>query len=473
MENSSSQRYLSKHGLITPKSSERKEQKFWKVYVAKKEDTPTRTDQCCIRTETDRRSQKQPCRHISGLLTPPFTPVDLQSDSFKPVLRDLPAQHILARTTDCASHTTPSPLGIPNLRTEGCKESSSDDETSSAEFLTKYDGANEQNVDQYFEGKQDPTLASSNSSEASPFSESSTEPARETKIRNLPNLRSPCAKIFPEPTYADVETPTPLAEASRALNDFPFPRLAQESPCLAPLAPRCTSSPLRSSQWAFRGGHCSRPGTPGQRFDRFIPPRQSIPDLRSPFLLTKPADRLFGDEKVFRRNNRGPDPFASEPRRSSRFNDRLRQLRTNYVASSESSRNTHPTTTSGGRGTLVSRHFSPGAVWSIGGPAALGEGAYGVPDGRGGMLNSGTNAPLYFSRFFARSDSEGEAETHEQRLALAANIDLSGRTVLHSPGQTQTNPSRAPRMLLENQETIWMDGEWIKKGSTTRLLLGE
>jgi hypothetical protein len=53
----------------------------------------------------------------------------------------------------------------------------------------------------------------------------------------------------------------------------------------------------------------------------------------------------------------------------------------------------------------------------------------GISNGRGGILGSGTNAPLYKSMFLSRADPEAELEAYECRLALAFDVDQGDRVL--------------------------------------------
>jgi len=126
------------------------------------------------------------------------------------------------------------------------------------------------------------------------------------------------------------------------------------------------------------------------------------------------------------------------------------------------------------------RQASAGAVWNIGGSAALGDSVAAVSDGRGGLLGSGTNAPLYTSNFFQRTDPASELDIHEKRLALALDINQASRILDVSvlPGLTSSpfdspasSPMKGPLPEMRGA-TFWKDGEWVKDGSTTSLLSG-
>jgi meiosis-specific APC/C activator protein AMA1 len=92
----------------------------------------------------------------------------------------------------------------------------------------------------------------------------------------------------------------------------------------------------------------------------------------------------------------------------------------------------------------------------------------GVPSGRGGLLVSGTNAPLYTTSFSAAlPNAKEETEKHEGRLAQALNLDrvtrvLEFRDPLASPLKPITI-SRPNGTKLESK-TVWKGTEWVLGG---------
>jgi hypothetical protein len=113
------------------------------------------------------------------------------------------------------------------------------------------------------------------------------------------------------------------------------------------------------------------------------------------------------------------------------------------------------------------RQISAGAVWNVGGPSAVGNTVVGVSTGRGRMLGSGTNAPLYKSAFLNRADPEAELEAYERRLALALDVDQTDRIFQHSSSPlTQSPPHDGAASQAKH---VWRDGAWIKDGVSSRL----
>ena len=92
----------------------------------------------------------------------------------------------------------------------------------------------------------------------------------------------------------------------------------------------------------------------------------------------------------------------------------------------------------------------------------------GISDGRGGMLGSGTNAPLYTTSFSAsRPKAQEDFEKHEDRLAQALDIDRTQRVFefrdpLATPPATPFD-SRFKRHIFDTK-TTWNGTEWVLGG---------
>lgn len=117
---------------------------------------------------------------------------------------------------------------------------------------------------------------------------------------------------------------------------------------------------------------------------------------------------------------------------------------------------------------LGARQVSAGAVWNVGGPSAVSDTVVGVSTGRGGILGTGTNAPLYKSAFLKQADPDAELDAYERRLALALDVDQIDRVFHHSPappsGQIQVSGGVASHAIH-----AWRDGAWVKDGIHSRL----
>ncbi|KAF2866117.1 WD40-repeat-containing domain protein [Massariosphaeria phaeospora] len=271
--------------------------------------------------------------------------------------------------------------------------------------------------------------------------------------------------LSPSTTTTDTGSSTPPGHADVSDNDCPSYKLRQ-------LPLRHSSSPLRPSQWVARGGVLSPTRRQALAQDRFVSRRPPYV-ARESFELSKTTDRLTPEERITRGGTISTDPFGRRLRRSQRLNDELRTLRETH---SFISGRTYPNR----RGhlglrrnssTIGSRQVSAGAVWNVGGSAAVSDTVVGVSNGRGGMLGSGTNAPLYSSMFLSRSDPDAELEAYEHRLALAFDVDQTDRVLQHSTPPTKpfTPSPSSVGLLPTHTKHVWSNNAWNKDGAITLL----
>ena len=108
--------------------------------------------------------------------------------------------------------------------------------------------------------------------------------------------------------------------------------------------------------------------------------------------------------------------------------------------------------------------MSVGTVWRVGGLAPIS----GVPDGRGRLVGSGTNAPLYTTSFsIARPKAQDDKDKHESRLAEALELDRVGRVLEF---REQSSLLLEPITTGKNKgseietKTAWRGTEWIMGG---------
>jgi meiosis-specific APC/C activator protein AMA1 len=108
---------------------------------------------------------------------------------------------------------------------------------------------------------------------------------------------------------------------------------------------------------------------------------------------------------------------------------------------------------------------SVGTIWRVGGLAPP---SLGVSNGRGGLLSSGTNAPLYTTSFSAaRPRAQEESENHENRLALALELDRVSRVLEFRDFSTspQKHLTLKERQTEFESKTVWTGTEWMMRNS--------
>jgi hypothetical protein len=290
-------------------------------------------------------------------------------------------------------------------------------------------------------------------------------------VNKLPLQRS--LSVFPTPVSPDANVTDTELLASLS------PTQASVEECspiqLNRLPVRTSSSPLRPSQWVTRGGHLSPQRSDTRTPDRFISSRRPPNVTRESFELSKPTHRLTAEERITRSNTSSADPFSRRLHRSGRLNDELQILRETHSSITERANlNRRGANFSLRRSyfTPGNRQISAGAVWNVGGSSVASDTVVGVSNGRGGMLGSGTNAPLYTSMFLSRFDPEAELEAYERRLALAFDVDQTDRILEHST--SPSNPLAGKSSIATSSPSIhtkhvWKDNAWTKDGITSRL----
>lgn len=98
----------------------------------------------------------------------------------------------------------------------------------------------------------------------------------------------------------------------------------------------------------------------------------------------------------------------------------------------------------------------------------------GVSNGRGGLLGSGTNAPLYTTSFTARPKALEDKERHESRLAEALELDRVGRILeFRDPSSSPLRSTVEERGTLTRKDykTAWLGTEWVTGGSDRSMQL--
>ncbi|KAF2017029.1 hypothetical protein BU24DRAFT_142262 [Aaosphaeria arxii CBS 175.79] len=238
---------------------------------------------------------------------------------------------------------------------------------------------------------------------------------------------------------------------------------------------RSSSSPLRSTQWAARGGLLSPTRSQSQTPDRFVSSRRPPYVTRQSFELNKPSSRLAEEESLLSGRPRGSDPFSRRLRRSGRMNAELRSLQQAHSALTSRASIIHSLPNVPLRrnsSILGTRQVSAGSVWNVGGSSVVTDTVAGVYAGRAGYLGAGTNAPLYTSSFLNSSDPDAELEAYEGRIALALDVDMAARILGHSTTADDTGGTNSPKSGVVQQGStkhVWKDNEWAQEGHIPRL----
>ncbi|XHG01164.1 hypothetical protein AWENTII_004562 [Aspergillus wentii] len=199
--------------------------------------------------------------------------------------------------------------------------------------------------------------------------------------------------------------------------------------------------------------------------DRFIPIREFADPPSTPFHMTKSPQKLSPEEKLLRRRSPKEDPFMPTPTRKTASAPITQNVRANnphygphLVNDLAITRARNPRTLNG------IREISTGAVWSVGGAsAALARPSLAISDGTGGLLGSGTTAPMYNAKFLPRVVTASDhREKHESRIALALDIDPSARLLKTCKlwPLLESRPSPSSPNYEQYSPCVWKDNAW-------------
>jgi len=278
-----------------------------------------------------------------------------------------------------------------------------------------------------------------------------------------------------EGTSPPLQSPGPATAKLGGLDTCPFP--LQPLPILKATNPGSTDSERvqRVKRRCFSSG--AQTQTPPATPDRFISYRSASQDATKNFRISKRASELSSSERLLRQDLAAPDPFdaPTSARVGRRQVSGTRISSTTQVVSRTVS-GTNLLNPSVNAANLPGRQVSTGAVWNVGGSASTAPTGpmNSVPDGRGGFVGSGTNAPMHTSRFFERNSPEHDRGRMERRLAAALDIDQTTRVLSHSRSPERGRSSirsaigSTSRASCPPRRTTWENGQWVRSRSLSR-----
>lgn len=199
--------------------------------------------------------------------------------------------------------------------------------------------------------------------------------------------------------------------------------------------------------------------------DRFIPVREFNDPPSTPFRVSKSPQQLSPEEKLLRRRSPKADPFLSPRSQRAMSLPRVQSDRRHsphyapHMVDDAAVAGGHPRT---GQSDSP-RQDTPGSVWTVGGTsAALDRPPLPIPDGAGGLLGSGTTAPMYSAKFLPRATTEKEREQHASRVALALDIDPAARQMGTSRfwPLLESKPSPSSPEYERLSPFVWKDNAW-------------
>lgn len=307
----------------------------------------------------------------------------------------------------------------------------------------------------------------------------SAEPCalRVRKSRNSIDLTQPYGSAFPTPPESgrsSLDDPTPSVQASKAIDAFPFPLQPSAVRALKDEVPRGRDQARKPHPRCFTAGILPR--TPSSSPDRYIPRRRPSVSTSQCYRLGKSPHQLSNTERLLRQNTASPDPFTSLSPTRIRDANRLRSS-----VDEHRTQRSRSSTINGADVLGLRRVSSPGtqgghtSVWNVGSATTPSSRPIaGIPDGRGGRVGSGTNAPMYTSKFLANETPDLDMDRFERRLALACDIDQASRVfrVSQSPERhrsySTSSGDRNQRASCEDNRTVWRDGQWVNDWDHTR-----
>ena len=180
--------------------------------------------------------------------------------------------------------------------------------------------------------------------------------------------------------------------------------------------------------------------------DRYSPLRSPVQQSTSILRTSVSPDSLSPRERHSRERDNNRDPFRAPTKTRSR----PRQLITangngmlaplyvpSFVHAQHEDDFIRPRS-----GSRSVRYVSVGGVWAVGGRiAAVPTQLRGIDTGTGDILASGTNAPMITAEFVDNETEDDKSKAHQDRLAIALDIDLARRVLPISPPLSPTSES--------------------------------
>jgi len=196
--------------------------------------------------------------------------------------------------------------------------------------------------------------------------------------------------------------------------------------------------------------------------DRFLSSR-SPPSPESPIQLGRPVSTLRSRERYTRRRDDSINPFRPDSSLSSRSVPTQRPINPTHRISPPQYTPpfVHVTDvllgeTGTGAPRIAPRQISAGAVWNVGGQATAQITPPRAADGQGGLLSSGTHAPLHIAHFLDHDTPDQDLRRHEDRVALALGVDPATRILLN----IRTEPPLIPDDSASVRSYNWRNNAW-------------
>jgi hypothetical protein len=117
----------------------------------------------------------------------------------------------------------------------------------------------------------------------------------------------------------------------------------------------------------------------------------------------------------------------------------------------------------GGDRTDFLRQVSHGSVWGVGGISAIpADSSAAVSNGSGHDAGRSTTAPNYVAKFLPRRNAADDHNKHESRIALALDIDPTGRLLETSIACAEDHIRPTSTAHERYAPFVWKDNAWTK-----------
>jgi meiosis-specific APC/C activator protein AMA1 len=291
-----------------------------------------------------------------------------------------------------------------------------------------------------------------------------------SRVRNPRLSEGSVLKASPKFYFKNVKFRGIYDGPSETPPDEPEPAVGASTPPYR--RPKTSMLQRPSLKEALNSGLSSKSISSVQSPDRFLPRRPKLDSASQNYRVNKDPQSLSSNEKLLRNKEASPDAFNPHRCVTSLVPPPnglpVLPARRNFTANR-----------GGGASVLTfqrdpvypngERHVSVGTVWTVGGLAPMN---VSIPDGRGRLLGTGTNATLYTTSFStARPMAEEEMEKHEGRLAEALQLDRVTRVLeFRNPSIFPPKPTITARENnLKETKTVWKGTEWIRGGRDPKI----
>jgi hypothetical protein len=241
---------------------------------------------------------------------------------------------------------------------------------------------------------------------------------------------------------------------------------------------RLIDTPVRGRTIRRRCVSCAETSHKAQNWfsspDRFLSPRAESTERESVFRVSKSPNSLSPRERNTRRRDPSADPFQFTSPSRSRDAVRLRHLSPSgrqrpphFTPSFVHGHDASPGLAEVNNSPETPRQISVGAVWNVGGSnVAQGGPRLGVHDGHGRLLASGTNGPMHTAHFLDKVSSNHDVQQHEDRLALALDIDQASRVL--GPNSRPPPVKSASSDSTPRRPFLWRNNSWARDEGADR-----